>query len=191
MQETTRMQKILCEYFQFDESDLAANRLGAFSERQKRELKTGKKDFKRSSLLVGAICLGVGLAILFLLIGLPLLQGSRFDWVDIANMLPSLLIPLAFLAIGIYSLGNGLKTAGNTLKHYVASVTGAASISEAGRATYHSPYRRRVIYELRVGEKEFHAYDGLPRAVTRGDVYTVYFDSADDEILSVEWVSNG
>ena len=191
MQETTRMQKILCDYFQFDESDLAANRLGVFSERQKQEQKADRKDFKRSSVLVGAICIGIGLVGLFLLVGLPLLQGSRPDWVDLVNMFSSLMIPLAFLAIGIYSLFNGLKAANSALKHSVASVTGAAAITEAGRATYHSPHRRRVIHELRVGEKEFHAYDGLPRAMTQGDVYTVYFDTADDEILSVEWVSNG
>ena len=188
-QELPRSQEVLFDYFQFDEADLDANRLGAFSDRQKKELKADKKDSKKSFILVGVICLGVGLVVLFLMIGHPLLQGSRFDWVDVVNMFSTLLITLAFMGVGIYSLYKGMSSADKELEHSIGSVTGGATIVEAGRATYHSPYRRRILYELRIGAKEFNTYDGLPKAVTQGDVYTVYFDNADDEIMSVEWVS--
>jgi hypothetical protein len=179
----------LQNYFEFDEADLAANRLGIFSDKQKRDLKVAKKDSKRSSILVGLVCIGIGLAVLFLLVGLPILQGSRLDWVDVGNMLSSILIPLVFLGIGTYSLYGGLKANAAILEHSVGSVQGPVNIVEVGRATYHSPYRRRTMYELRVGTKEFNAYHELPKVMTQGHVYAVYFDTADDEILSVEWIS--
>jgi hypothetical protein len=182
-------QLVLFGYFKFKESDLAANRLGVFSDKQKRELRVDKKDSKRSSILVGLLFIGIGLVILFLLIGLPLLQGARLDWVEVSNLLSSILVPVAFLGIGIYSLYGGLKTSTDILEHSIGSVTGPVRIVEAERATYRSPYRRRILYELRIGAKEFNAYPELPDAMTQGHVYTIYFDNADDEILSVEWVS--
>ena len=184
-------QRVLLDYFQFDESDLSANRLGEFSEKQKRDLKDTKKDSKKSSIIVGLILIGIGLTILFLLFGIPFLQGSRLDWVDAGNMIPSILIAIAFLGIGIYSLVSGLRTNADVAEHSVRNIEGSVNIVEVSRATYHSPYRRRIIYELRVGTKEFDAYDGLSNVMVQGDVYAVYFDNADDTILSVEWISKG
>lgn len=179
----------LQDYFDFDEADLAANRLGEFSDRQKRNLRKGKKDSKKSSILVGAILFVVGFLLSFLLIGLPLLQGAALDWVDLGNILASIGIPLLFLVIGASSLYNGLKSSADISEHRVASVHGHVEIVEVERATYNHPRRQRILYEIRVGGKEFNAYPDLPSLLIQGRDYTVYFDRADDTILSLELTS--
>lgn len=185
-------QQALYNCFQFNEADLAANRLGLFSEKQKKDWTEYQRNSKRASIIVSLICIGIGLVILFLLIGLPLLQGSRMDWVDVGNMLSSILIPLVFLGIGIGSLFSGLWVNVDVSKHNVHSIEGPINIVEVGNAVYRSPHhRRRILYELRVGTKEFDAYHELPDVLVQGDIYKIYFDDADNEILSVEWTSKG
>jgi hypothetical protein len=191
MKKSLDTQQVLCDYFQFDEADLAASQLGVFSEKQKKDGKEYKKDSQRSFIVVGLIFIGIGLVILFLLIGLPLSHDSGMDWIDLGNMISPILISLAFLGIGAGSLYSGLKSHADASKHSVQSVKGPINIVEVGRATYFSPYHRRIIYELRIGAKEFNAYNDLPDMMIQGDVYAVYFDNADDEILSVEWISKG
>jgi hypothetical protein len=184
-------QQSLYEYFEFDEADLAANRLGVFSKKQKLALKNEKRDFKKSSVIVGVVFISVGLVILFLLFGLHTLKGSRMDWIDVGNSLPAILIPLVFLGIGIGSLAGGIKKNVRRAEHSVQRVEGPVKIVEVERLTYRYPNRRVPIYELRVGNKEFDAYTDLPRVMTQDDVYAVYFDRADDTILSVERISKG
>lgn len=183
-------QQALYDFFAFDESDLAANRLGALSDKQKRELNADQKGFRKSSAVLGSALTVAGLAILFLLIGLPLLQGSKLDLVDLGNIVTSLLIPLAFLGAGIGSLYGGLKTKVDMAEHSVGNVTGPVNLVDAGSATDHHPTRPRALYELHVGEKEFNVYPDLPDVMIQGADYAVYFDNADDAILSVEWLSN-
>lgn len=186
-------QQVLCDYFQFDESDLESNRLGQFSEKQKRELKGYKEDSKRSSVKVGVITTGIGMIFLFLLVGLPFAQGLSFDLFDLVNNLSFALIALVFLGIGIYSLWSGLKTNADALEHKVRHVQGPVDVVEVQRyvSRYSNPHRTHIVYDLRVGKKEFTAFEELSAVLTQRDVYLIYFDQADDEILSVEWVSKG
>jgi len=186
-------QQTLNDYFQFEESDLDANRLGLFSEKQKRELKSYKENARKSSVKVGVIAAGVGVLLLLLLIGNSLVGGLSFDLIDLLNNLPLLLVALAFLGIGIYSLLGGRKTNTDAFEHKVLHVQGPVDILEARRyiSRYSKPHRIRTVYELRVGGKEFAAFEELPAVLTQGDVYLIHFDKADDEILSVEWVSKG
>jgi hypothetical protein len=186
-----RAQQVLQNYFEFDESDLAANRLGEFSEKQKTALKDEKKDFKNSSILVGVIFTGVGVVILFLLFGLPILQKSSLDWIDVGESLPAILVALVFLGIGVGSLASGFKKATRGLEHGVRKVEGPIKIVQVGNTIFRYPHRRVSVYELRVGKKEFDVYTDLPGVMKQGDVYIVYFDHADETILSAEWISEG
>lgn len=187
--ETSQLQQDLQTHFEFDETDLAANRLGEFSERQKRALKTDKKDSKRSSILVGAIFSAIGLFLLYLLFGTSIL-GGPFDLFDILNNLPATLIALAFFGVSILSFYGGIKTAPPS-KHKVCKAEGPAEVVGAGHVVYRYPHRRVAVYELKVAKQRFNVYPDLPKVIAQGDVYAVYYDSADDEILSVEWISKG
>jgi len=182
-------QQALYNFFEFDEADLSANRRGEFSEKQKRDLQAASKSSRKTSILLGPALMMIGLAILFLLVGPPWLQDAGMDWVDLVNMATPLLVALAFMGVGVSVWYGGLKTRAGVAKHRVKSVTGPADIAKAGTATYRYPRRERILYELRVGGREFHAYPGLPDAIVVGEVYAVYFDDADDEILSLEWLA--
>jgi len=183
-------QQALQDYFKFNESDLAANRLGAFSEKQKQEIRDGRSDSKRSSFKLGLILIGIGLVLLFLLIGLPLMQGYDFDLFDLLNNSALIVATVFFLGAGGYSLYIGQNSNADISKHKVQSVEGAVDIVEVNRliSRYSIPWRTWVVYDLHVKKKEFTAYADLPKVMTRGDVYVIYFDKADDTILSVEWI---
>jgi len=188
--ELSQMQQALQVYFEFDQADLSANRLGEFSDRQKKAIKSDRASGDRAWVLVGVISMVVGLILLSFIFA-PFLSNGGADWVDVLMNLPVILLGFSSLGVGVYSFFSWLRDKANPETHRVCKVEGPVNLVQAGYVAYRYPRRRVPVYELHVARKEFEVHPDLPKAMNQGDVYWVYYDSAGDAILSVEWVSKG
>lgn len=176
----------LMKYFEFDESDLNANRNGSLSPKQNTHLLQSDKSSRKKFLVIGLV--SAALAILPTLILWLIDKLKSMGWYSLAWMIPCGL--LAFVLIRA-----GLKSTSYTVK----MVEGLVKITEGG--SYNDP-DGDVYYELRVGKKRFGIGPELANLMKKdeGRVYAVYYywgsdtvetDLMDSHIMSLEKVSKG
>lgn len=173
----------LMKYFDFDESDLSANRNGSLSPKQNARLLKSDQSSRKLFLIIGLI----SAALVFLPSIILWLVGKLFSvgWYSLIWI-----IPCGFLAF--FLLRAGLKSTTYTLK----SVEGEIEITKGG--SYNEP--SEIYYELQVGDKKFGISERLASRMKKenGSVYTVYYywgsdtvetDLMDSYIMSLERVS--
>lgn len=157
--------------FHFNESDLAANRRGRFSENQMKRLDAEAKQEQKSA--------RESAVILFVIAAAGMAIGITIGWIA-----PALLGRVAmFLIMGILwpfvwaSKGVSIIRAANVLREpHLGFVRGRVHIIHHGEGEY----------TLQVEEMEFDV-DGNPTGAFREEEeYTIYYVQATQEILSVD-----
>ncbi len=173
----------LMKYFDFDESDLSANRKGSLSHKQNARLLQSDKSARRLFLILGLVS-----AILVFLITLILWLIGRLSSVGWYSLL--WIIPGGLLAI--FLLRAGLKSTTYMLR----KVEGEIEITKGG--SYQDP--TEIYYELNIGDKRFGIGEKLASRLRqeKGATYAVYYcwgsdtvetDLMDSYIMSLERIS--
>ena len=182
-------------YFQFDESDLQANRNGQFTEKQKTRM---AKDEKSGG---AGYNLGAYLFIFIALIGVAVAFVSVLFGFQSSNFLPALPFALGFGCIWPLVWGGlgvrGLFASNSSKSQFsLAKAQGFANIES--RQTYNSNGNPDiVVYTLHIGGKNFKADQSLAQAMMQGAGYIIYYYVRDDltalistkNILSAELIS--
>ncbi|MFN8383574.1 MAG: hypothetical protein U0V02_16635 [Anaerolineales bacterium] len=193
----------LMNFWNFDDTDLSANRLGQLTEKQKKIL-VGEHKSQRGVLLgVGAVVAVLFLCLPILLIGsrmiLPMLLSGGFS--DVRELLP-------FAAIGgfaIIFIGIAVLTVGAVVAIYVVRANKKADITVKrveGNVNYvwgtkrirtpNSSVRKyedvRVLH-LTLGDKKFEVKEQLQELIKDGEAWVVYYTSYPFKFLSAEKIS--
>ena len=178
----------LMNYFNFDESDLEANRNGQLTDKQRKRL--GKKASSHNTwLLVIEFIIAIG----FIGGGVVAIAGGGITSIVIGIVCFAL--ALLFVWWGITSLRATLQVRAGHLKSVtVKKAEGPVNI--VSREV--SAEDQTTVYELHIGKKGFDVADDLPKIMMQGDVYSIYYhiwDKTDENylttsnILSVELIS--
>lgn len=178
-------EQVLMNYFQFDEADLAANRSGTLTEKQKTrmiaELKSSGRGRRTLSIFLFAVALiGVGIAVFVWLLpesGWGMRIGFAIGF--------GLVWPVLYGLMG-FAFWPPDGYASLELDH----VDGRVNIIrvESRNATTHTTSSR---YDLYIGSRRFLADHRVGGAMVQGDEYRVYFLKHSNKIVSAEFLSRG
>ena len=164
----------LMHYFDFDNTDLEANRNGQLSQRQRLGLERQRNQFKAATRVVGIVIAIGSLLILAVIIALGLLDHSPF----LEIVIPLLFVaPLGFAAFLISGRFNVAPFA-------VKRLEGPVHLGVSNQ-----PGRRGVRYRRFALQVDGHAFavdPELSKVIQNGDRYRVYYASDWEDILSVE-----
>ena len=165
----------LRDYFDFDDTDLAANRNGEYSKKQKQKLVKQNKDNIKASLKTGAPLLAI--AVILLLVTIIFSHALGLGGV-IATIVLMLLCG-GFAYLFLLSAYKDRKADISKEITKVKKVEGPVRISEAvhGRGAF-----------LHVRGKNWEIDDKGADTIHQGDIYAVYCNG-DGELLSLEWIS--
>ena len=184
----------LRKFFDFNESDLNANRMGRLSPAQKKRLEEGEKGADK-------IFVGFGIFMILLALGISifanwgLFRNGNPDLSSIdAPELLLLTVGLPWVVCGFFAYGS-FKLASKKPDNSVQSVEGKvnfvrvdSTVSER-TASGNSTTREVQQYELRVGRVKFEDVDEeMLNIIEEGDSYAFYYTRGDKEILSAEFV---
>ena len=172
----------LMDYFQFNESDLEANRQGQFTEKQRSGLVEGDKSRRKNRLILGSLfaftaAIGIIIAIVLNIQNPDPGSGIVFGgvWLLIWGGLGAL-----FLTKGFSKHEFKLEKADG----HINIVKKESYTAHGGEYSYH---------ELRIGGEAFDVDGDLVDVIMRGDTCAVYYaeNSANFEttILSAELIS--
>lgn len=193
----------LMKFWNFDDTDLGANRLGQLTEKQRKFL-TGEYKSQRG------VFLGVGGVLAFLFLCLPaLLIGSRVALPMLLNGGTSSiqdLIPLVAMGgFAIIFIGIAVLTVGAVVAIYVVRANKKADINVKrveGKVAYvwgtkrvrtpGSSTRRyediRVLH-LNLGDKKFEVKEQVQELIKDGEAWIVYYTSYPFKFLSAEKIN--
>jgi hypothetical protein len=193
----------LRELWNFDDTDLGANRLGQLTEKQRKFLVGEHKSQRGVFLGVGAVVLVLFCCFPALLFGvrglLPmLLSGGSSDPVDAIQR-------YAFVIFGIVFFGIAALVVGVVAAFFIMRANKKADIAvrhTEGIATYtwgtkrvRTPGSRVRNYEdvrvlhLNLGDKKFEVQEQLQGMIQEGEEWTVYYTSDPFKFLSGEFAS--
>ena len=159
----------LQDFFDFDESDLAANRNGEFSAKQKQKIASEYQDIANDGLRLGVPT--AALAVILLVVNIIFFKKLGSDATTTVAFM------LICAGLGTY----GLRSAYNTRKldfskFPVEKVTGPVR----------TEYGNSANSFIRIGEQQFEIDQQLASSLKDGDIYTFYINSRDGGVLSVE-----
>lgn len=191
----------LRKYFEFDEADLQANRLGKLSKKQELKFQADKAAHKKSTLKFVLYMALFGLALsAFILVGripggLTLANlESQFSQ-NPQSILGAIFIP--WILPGIFIVG-ALWLSRMKLDFSVMKAEGKVKFVKVEKrerqkiASGNTSYRTVEEYELRVGPKAFENVDEeLLNSIEDGDLYVFYYTKDAEQILSCELISKG
>lgn len=161
----------LMKYFNFDESDLHANRMGRLTAQQ---LEMLKADDASSN----AFARNVGIALIIgALIGILVLSRDiSFD-----ASLFGLAGCLAPILIGAFFIRIGMKKSSFTL------VKAEGRVNLVVEKSYSSTLKRETsAYVMHIGEASFEVEPEAGGIIIQGDVYSVHYIEETDQIMSIE-----
>lgn len=183
----------LSKLFDFDESDLQANRNSHLTDRQKKRLENAEKRSRGCSWILGIFLLGIGLIGVGIVVAAALAVYSEDRgaaiWL-IAGF--GVVWPLIWGWLGVASVRRSLAK----VEIKVKKAEGPINIVKVVRDSYNATtnmHDEEEIYELHIGRKNFEVDSRLPDLMSQGDVYAVYYagtnlEDAEDEILSAEFL---
>ena len=170
----------LREYFDFDESDLDANRKGYLSEKQLKQVEAGTKSRLGFELIAGSI--------LFLVAGTGMFAGVRAILYG-SSVIERIVFGSLFGLLWPYIWGK----MGLALINFSRPKKNVRVKVERGRLRLVERKSPDIIayYELSVGDRTIEVEDDLTGMVTQGDQYAMYFLDKTKGILSLEHISKG
>ena len=184
----------LMSLFDFDESELYANRNGRLSERQKTRLAQAESSSKGCNGILGAFLMLVAL------IGLAIAVSAgpaAFREDRTAAIMLGLgfgcFWPLVWGSFGLSSIRRVFAKMEVTVK----KAEGSINIVREPHSRYNSSTKMRTeetIYELHIGGRTFEVGSSLADVMMQGSVYAVYYadfnlEDKEDEILSADLLS--
>lgn len=172
------MDKSVRNFFQFDESDLEANRGGKFSAKQIELLKESGGGLKKEMRWNGIVLLLVAAAGPALAIGM---RSFGWGWIFTWGIGWTLIWGL---------LGWGFVEGSlDKPKFQLGKVQGPIRIGT--KEGYDSKSHKSVIWnDLRVGKKRFEIQTDLTSDLSFGDEYIVYYEKSEGKIVALEFVSS-
>lgn len=186
----------LRNYFEFDESDLAANRAGRLTEEQEARARLGDGFIKPFFFWGGMFLLLIAGFATYKMItdatGGDWKLISRSDFVTNAPGLIMLWGALGFLAFKAFHIAGKSKPEYSVQKtqgkiNFVKVEARVTRTSSSGQK-----YRTEEQYELRVGRTAFEDVDEeLLNIIEEGDIYAFYHVKDTQDILSCEFISKG
>ncbi len=181
----------LMKYFNFDESELDANRNGRLSEKQSIRLQKKETRAKKGSIGLGVVYLVIAILGPSIAIGANFLAVKEEPGLVIGfAIMFGLIWPLIWGAIGSIFV----RRAFEKMNVKVKKVRGPINIVKAIREEYNSStklHSEYSVHELHVGKRTFEVESEIADVMMQGDVYAVYYadiniESSEDPILSVE-----
>ena len=181
----------LMKFFDFDESELHANRNGRLSEKQKARLAKDEKSRKGCAVTGGILLFGVALVGLTIAVAaVPAIINEDRGAAIAVGAAFGCLWPLVWGGLGFAQM----RGAFSKMEVQVKKVEGPVNIVKTIREEYnpsteiHSEYS---VYELRVGKRVFEIESEIADTMMQGDVYAVYYadiniEDSEDPILSAE-----
>jgi hypothetical protein len=188
----------LRQFFNFDDSDLLANRMGRFSAKQEKRIqeidKSSSKTFRN---------IGIGLILLNILIiagfilnvtgsGFSFSTASRDDMIGMAAMM---VVPTVIIGFFVWIM---FWLASSKLDHSLQNVEGNVRLvkvekTQSYKTASGSASQRKVQqYELRVGRVKFEdVNEELLNILREGDIYIFYYTKDAKDILSCEFIRKG
>ncbi len=173
----------LQKHFNFEESDLYANRNGSLSKRQAEKRLTDAKNARPGKF-------GCGFFLLLVASVFPISFGLMLteEWGNWGAILPVGCVTLIWvIAWGWMGVGS-IKGALLPPVMQLASVSGPVNIVGVERRTSGNNARTYTAYELRVGDRKFDVPSIMANTIAQGDAYAIYYIQGTEEILSLEQV---
>ncbi len=173
----------LMNYFKFDQADLAANRKGQFTDKQKTRILQEDRSSRKWSLIGG-----LGL----MLIAAIGVAGAIGAWIADSDwgfrigfgLGFGVIWPLIWGGIGWFVLQSSFS------KHEFKLSKVQGQVNIVRRESYSSQSHTTSVYhELHIGGHEFNVDGDLADVLMQGDEYILYYIDGTDEILSAELVS--
>jgi hypothetical protein len=165
--------KKLRKYFKFTEDDLAANRSGVLSEKQKQRIKKDTGSLRIALLIIGLILLAVTIYGVF-----------GFD-IDFFGIFPALLWGIVW---GIPAVLCIVLSISSTPQLKLLSVRGPARFERGQTSSKH--HSRTIYYDLYINDEEFDGDgDHFPKTMIAGAEYIVYYTQGSQQIVSAELIS--
>jgi hypothetical protein len=159
----------LQDFFDFDESDLAANRNGEFSAKQKQKIASEYQDIANDGLRLGVPT--AALSVILLVVNIIFFKKLGSDATTTVAFM------LICAGLGTYGLRNAYNARKIDFSKFpVEKVTGPLRIDHANPADGF----------IHVGEQQFEIDQNLASSMKEGDTYTFYINSRDGGVLSVE-----
>jgi len=189
----------LKEYFKFDDADLAANRNGTLTEKQKQKLIQEKKSDKSFGIgcgIAGAL-LFLGIASIFPIVYIPMGLHSLQEG-DMGGAIGSFIAAgvwaLIWGGIGIGSAVWGLKS-GSKDNSKVILKTAVGPINLVGVEHTGEHGHTYIEHELHIGKEEFDVDEDVAGFMMQGDPYAFYFienaDGTGKNVMSAERLTKG
>jgi hypothetical protein len=174
----------LRKFFNFDESDLIANRKGQVTQKQEKLLKQAESIGKMISVIVGFLILVGGILFIPGIIS----DYTRFGFYNRSiGGAVFILIMIAFAVLFLRGLFTKKKFSVETVEGKVSFV----GIDKKVGSSTSSPATNASQYQIRVGNENFNIGEGLPNIINEGDVYAFYYTGDTHRILSCEFISKG
>jgi hypothetical protein len=187
--------KELMDYFKFDEADLAANKIGQLTDKQKLRLSSDAKSGRKWGIIGGLLFLGVAAIFPIAFFGNCLFGGNcKTDPGTGALIGGIVLIGVNLIWVGIWG-GIGvvlIKSIFSKQEYKLKLAEGPINIVKELSSDSH--HHEIVDYELHVGGQVFDVDSDLADFMMQGDVFAFYYlaDSNNEdepmEVLSVEKV---
>jgi hypothetical protein len=180
----------LMKYFNFDEADLAANKMGQLTDKQKLRLSSDAKSGRTWGIVGGLFFIGVASIFPFAFFGPCVFYG------ECKNTLAGLILETVGVLIWVVIWGGIgmmlIKGAFSKQEYKLKLAEGPINIvKEVSSDSYHHEV---VDYELHVGGQVFDVDSDLADFMMQGDMYAFYYladaNNEDEpmEVLSVERV---
>ncbi len=181
---------LLHKYFDFDDSDLFANRNGNLTPRQQMRLVDDDKFGKKLFLIIGIILIFVAF-LPAIIIGISLLLCiSKNCWPVSARYFFTAMVLIWTPIWGYFGI-RVLRSALSTSKPFsLQKVEGPINIIR----TVHTDHRTRQEheeYELHIGNEEFTCQSELANIMMQGDIYAIYYIKESKKIMSAEMNAKG
>jgi hypothetical protein len=165
--------KKLKKYFKFTEDDLAVNRTGMLSERQKQQIRNEAGSLWIWLLVIGIILLGVTVYGLF-----------GFD-IKFFGIFPALIWGIVWGTLSVFFI---VLSISSTPQFKLLNVSGPARFEQG--ETSHRHHSGSVYYDLYINDEEFDGDgDHFPKTMIAGAEYIVYYTKGSQQIVSAELVS--
>ena len=165
--------KKLRKYFRFTEDDLAINRTGILSEKQKERIRKEVGGLRGGLLVIGIILLVVTIVGVF-----------GFD-IKFFGIFPALIWGIVW---GLPAVLCIVLSISSTPQFTLLSVRGSARFEQG--TTSSRRHSGSVYYDLYINDEEFDGDgDHFPRTMIAGAEYIVYYTKGSQQIVSAELVS--
>jgi len=167
--------------FDFNESDLHANRNGRLSQRQAERILTDAKKARPTSIGCGTGLLLI--ASIFPIVFIPMMVELRDQIIGLLGVGFGVLVwVVVWGGIGFNMIRNAFKPPSLEL----AGVSGPVNLVGVERRTSGDNPTTYTAYELRVGDQSFDVDAGLGNQIMQGDEYAIYYIKDSDKIMSLE-----